>query len=400
MGGSGPPLATPLPVQAHGGRSLHLHARFNWPVWTSLAEAVHQAPTGAPDATQAPAPAAAAPADLPRGVPEPGAGSGLAALCTGDEQVAKVIDKLRRVLDRDIPVLILGETGTGKTWLARAIHADSARAHQAFVTVNCAALPDTSLEVELFGCEDGAFNGSRRRSQVGKIMQANGGTLFLNAIGELPIALQARLLRVLQERRLTPLGSSQSVAVDLSVVCATRRNLREMVDTEQFHEGLFYRLNGLAVRLPALRERSDLAALVQQILERENPGHSVQLSPELVPVFRHCLWPGNLRQLFNVLRTASVMAAGEPMITSAHLSDDFLEDARSRPPMLDAATATPPPAPGHATRSLQALEIEAMREALDSAGGNLAEAARRLGVSRNTLYRKLRWNLQPPAKLR
>ena len=322
-------------------------------------------------------------------------------------------DKIRRVLNRDIPILVLGETGTGKELLARAIHCDSARAKQPFVAVNCASIPDTLIEAELFGYEDGAFTGARRKGQVGKIVQANGGTLFLDEIGDMPLALQAHLLRVLQERQVTPLGSTKSVAVDVSIICATHRNLREMIEGKQFREDLFYRLNGLAVRLPGLRERSDLAALVQRILDRENPNRRLRLAPEVVRLFQHYHWPGNVRQLFNVLRTASVMAANEPVITTEHLSDDFLEDARSRLPPEAAAPPEPAPTPPAATvstgpapqapaapaavqanntRSLEELEIEAIRHALDAAGGNISEASKRLGVSRNTIYRKLRWN--------
>jgi transcriptional regulator with PAS, ATPase and Fis domain len=448
------PLSTPMPVQLNGGRPFHIHARFNWPVWTSLAEAVSQSPSSASTASdacaQGPATEAAAKPGLPAGTGQAAGarneriGSGLAHLRTGDEQVASVIDKIRRVLDRDIPILVLGETGTGKELLARAIHCDSARAKQPFVAVNCASIPDTLIEAELFGYEDGAFTGARRKGQVGKIVQANGGTLFLDEIGDMPLGLQAHLLRVLQERQVTPLGSTKSVAVDVSIICATHRNLREMIEAKQFREDLFYRLNGLAVRLPALRERSDLMTLVQRILDRENPNRRLRPSADVVKLFEHYHWPGNVRQLFNVLRTASVMAAGEPVITREHLSDDFLEDASLRLPTQEQAAAQPvaavpmstpmaapspsaaatpaAPATTHAApvaeaslpqpsalgsspraaapaapaglhgRSLEELEIEAIRHAVDAAGGNISEASKRLGVSRNTIYRKLRWN--------
>ncbi|WP_088279757.1 sigma-54-dependent Fis family transcriptional regulator [Ideonella sp. A 288] len=420
------PLATPMPVQLNGGRQFHIHARFNWPVWTSLAEAVSAAPQATGEArADALAPAdAGAKAAAPR---NDRASSGLGQLRTGDAQIDSVVDKIRRVLDRDIPVLILGETGTGKELLARAIHVDSVRSKQPFVAVNCASIPDSLIEAELFGYEDGAFTGARRKGAVGKIVQANGGTLFLDEIGDMPVGLQAHLLRVLQERQVTPLGSSKSVAVDVSIICATHRNLREMIEAKQFREDLFYRLNGLAVRLPALRERSDLMALVRRILDRENPNRRLQLAADVVRLFEHYHWPGNVRQLFNVLRTASVMAASEAVITREHLSDDFLEDAQARLPAQAAASvASPVQGPGHAgspaaargatgaaaapqaaigeasraaapprpgTRSLEELEIDAIRQAVDDAGGNISVAAKRLGVSRNTIYRKLRWNV-------
>jgi transcriptional regulator of acetoin/glycerol metabolism len=283
--------------------------------------------------------------------------------------------------------------------------------------VNCASIPETLIEAELFGYEDGAFTGARRKGQVGKIVQASGGTLFLDEIGDMPVALQAHLLRVLQERQVTPLGSTKSVAVDVSIICATHRNLREMIEAKQFREDLFYRLNVLAVRLPPLRERSDRMALVRRILERECPTRRLQLDAEVIELFERYPWPGNVRQLFNVLRTATVMAAQDSLITARHLSDDFLEEARAhraRGPAAGVAGAAPaaaacapipaaaPVAPAAAakapaeapaqTRSLEEMEIDAIRAAVEACGGNISEASKRLGVSRNTIYRKLRWN--------
>ena len=453
------PLATPMPVHLNGGRQFHIHARFNWPVWTSLAEAVSGATEPSAGSVRT-LPAAAAgqqtggattPADQPlaesarstgRGGETPASpGSGLAQLRTGDTQMASVVDKIRRVINRDIPILILGETGTGKELLARAIHVDSVRSKQAFVAVNCASIPETLIEAELFGYEEGAFTGARRKGAVGKLVQANGGTLFLDEIGDMPVALQAHLLRVLQERQVTPLGSSKSVPVDVSIICATHRNLREMIDRKAFREDLFYRLNGLAVRLPPLRERSDLLALVRRILDQlaEPSRASRRLQPDadVLRLFQHYAWPGNVRQLFNVLRTAAVMASGDALITREHLSDDFLEEARaSQPGGIDAdltaaaasaavavtqpaaaagqlpsgnaansdptgpgsADAAPrgpawSPAPALPQRSLEAIELDAIRLAVEAAKGNISEASKRLGISRNTIYRKLRWNV-------
>ena len=452
------PLATPMPVHLNGGRQFYTHARFNWPVWTSLAEAVsgatepsagsvrtlpaaaaQQAGSAAGSADALPAPQAQAGS---RGGAEalPGASSGLAQLRTGDAQMGSVVDKIRRVIDRDIPVLILGETGTGKELLARAIHVDSVRHRQAFVAVNCASIPETLIEAELFGYEEGAFTGARRKGAVGKLVQANGGTLFLDEIGDMPVALQAHLLRVLQERQVTPLGSSKSVPVDVSIICATHRNLREMIDRKAFREDLFYRLNGLAVRLPPLRERSDLLALVRRILDQlaapARAGRRLQPDADVLLLFQHYAWPGNVRQLFNVLRTAAVMASDDALITREHLSDDFLEEARASlpggagdtPPAAaaapalavrpGAAVASPAasasaadaaaghsaaeaaphgpawsPAPALPQRSLEAMELDAIRLAVEAAKGNISEASKRLGISRNTIYRKLRWNV-------
>ena len=476
------PLSTPMPVHLNGGRQFYIHARFNWPVWTSLAEAVGGTASSAAlqprepgpvsvsvsatllatapsAAVSAPAAAASSSGSNNSAAQSGAATGGLAQLQTGDAQFASLIDKIRRVIDRDIPMLILGETGTGKELLARAIHMDSVRAKQPFVAVNCASIPETLIEAELFGYEDGAFTGARRKGQVGKIVQASGGTLFLDEIGDMPVALQAHLLRVLQERQVTPLGSNKSVTVDVSIICATHRNLREMIDRKAFREDLFYRLNGLAVRLPPLRERSDLLALVRRILDQlDEPGRSNQqagrvrhLTPdaEVLRLFQHYAWPGNVRQLFNVLRTAAVMAAGEPLITRAHLADDFLEEAiagvpaggaagvpaavanaapaaaapafaaaaaaadgdaawagtalaqaapQAQPQQPPAAQQRPPsPAwsdgPAAPPRSLEEMEIAAIRQAVDAAKGNISEASKRLGISRNTIYRKLRWNV-------
>ena len=453
------PLATPMPVHLNGGRQFHIHARFNWPVWTSLAEAVSGATEPSAGSVRT-LPAAAAgqqtggattPADQPlaesarstgRGGETPASpGSGLAQLRTGDTQMASVVDKIRRVINRDIPILILGETGTGKELLARAIHVDSVRSKQAFVAVNCASIPETLIEAELFGYEEGTFTGARRKGAVGKLVQANGGTLFLDEIGNMPVALQAHLLRVLQERQVTPLGSSKSVPVDVSIICATHRNLREMIDRKAFREDLFYRLNGLAVRLPPLRERSDLLALVRRILDQlaepSRASRCLQPDADVLRLFQHYAWPGNVRQLFNVLRTAAVMASGDALITREHLSDDFLEEARaSQPGGIDAdltaaaasaavavtqpaaaagqlpsgnaadsdptgpgsADAAPrgpawSPAPALPQRSLEAIELDAIRLAVEAAKGNISEASKRLGISRNTIYRKLRWNV-------
>ncbi len=247
---------------------------------------------------------------------------------TGDAQIDAVLGKVERVLNRDIPLLILGETGTGKELLARAVHHDSDRGKQAFVAVNCASIPETLIEAELFGYEDGAFTGARRKGAAGRIVQANAGTLFLDEIGDMPLTLQARLLRVLQERSVTPLGSHKSIDVDIAVTGATHRNLREMISAGTFREDLYYRLNGLVVKLPALRERSDLAVMAQRILQAECPRATPQISTAVMDLFEKYSWPGNVRQLANVLRTAAVMAAGEAQITEQHLSDDFLDDAR------------------------------------------------------------------------
>ncbi|ANA34840.1 sigma-54-dependent Fis family transcriptional regulator [Ralstonia mannitolilytica] len=320
----------------------------------------------------------------------------LDALDTGDAQIKSVIGKLRKVIGKDITIMVLGETGTGKELQARAIHADSPRHAGPFVAVNCASIPEALIESELFGYEEGAFTGARKKGGIGKMVLANGGTLFLDEIGDMPLHLQARLLRALQERAVSPLGSSKLVQVDVAVVCATHRNMREMVASGQFREDLYYRLNGLVVRLPALRERSDLDAVANKLLQQEQAG-APPLSASVAQMFRSYHWPGNIRQLSNLLRTACLMAEGAPEITEDHLPDDFLEDWHARhgtpaaPAHAAAAPASPAPVAEAGTRPTRLADVETMAilAAVKAHNGNISAAAKALGISRNTVYRKI-----------
>ncbi|WP_394779483.1 sigma-54-dependent Fis family transcriptional regulator [Undibacterium sp.] len=321
---------------------------------------------------------------------KPQTSSGLTALKTGDAVLGSLIDKVSKVLGRDIPILITGETGSGKELLAQAIHQDSPRSSGPFVAVNCASIPETLIESELFGYEDGAFTGARKKGNTGKILQAHGGTLFLDEIGDMPLNMQARLLRVLQERTVTPLGSNKSVPVDITVICATHRNLRELIGKNAFRDDLYYRLNGLVLKLPPLRERSDIAALVRKMLaEPANAGFTV--ASDVMQLFQQHAWPGNLRQLDNLLRTAVIMADDTHEIRYEHLPEDFLEEAgalTASPAQAARAAAAETPAQLAPTGKLQDLELNAIQRALQEHGGNVSAAARSLGVSRNTVYRK------------
>jgi sigma-54 dependent transcriptional regulator, acetoin dehydrogenase operon transcriptional activator AcoR len=332
--------------------------------------------------------------------------STLQYLDTGDPQVSAVIHKLRMVSGKDIPVMILGETGTGKDLLAQAIHGDSNRSGQPFVSVNCASIPDNLIESELFGYEEGAFTGARKKGSIGKILQANGGTLFLDEIGDMPKHLQARLLRVLQERKVSPLGAGKEVEVDVAIVSATHKNLKDMIARSDFREDLYYRLNGLVVRLPALRERTDFDLVVQKIVKSlcEN-GQHIGISPRVMDIFKRYHWPGNFRQLHNLLRTAVVMVGNEGAIDMVHLPDDFLEELEhglphpvaqrlsipmqtSDPEMPEAPSAPPMPEPAVDSQKLQDVALSAMAQMLRLHKGNVSAAAKALGVSRNTIYRK------------
>ncbi len=408
------PLSPPMQLCLPTGQTLFVSARFDWPSRPVVA-GVHRGEVE--DVAEVRAPAAPL---AEATVPAPGSDasqrfSGLQYLRTGDPQLETVIQKVRRVLDKGIPLLVLGETGTGKELLARAVHHDSNRSRQPFVAVNCASIPESLIEAELFGYEEGAFTGARRKGAPGRLVQANGGTLFLDEIGDMPLPLQARLLRALQERSVTPLGSTKSIAVDIAVIGATHRNLREMIEQQSFREDLYYRLNGLALRLPALRERTDIEAIVRRILQAERPQDTPELSAQVLGMFRRYQWPGNIRQLANVLRTAAVMSAGERLITTHHLSDDFLEDIQRTvgaavmplphapapawsAPCEAASPVLPAPQPAFAAaepataRTLEQAEMDMIRATLDAVGGNISLASKQLGISRNTIYRKLRWN--------
>jgi transcriptional regulator of acetoin/glycerol metabolism len=326
--------------------------------------------------------------------------SSLRYLDTGDSQITAVIEKLLLVRGRDIPIMILGETGTGKDLLAQAIHNDSLRANHNFVSVNCASIPETLIESELFGYEEGAFTGAKRKGAIGKVQSAHGGTLFLDEIGDMPKHLQARLLRVLQERKVSPLGAGKEVDVDVAVICATNKNLKEMIAKGEFREDLYYRLNGLVVRLPALRERQDLEVVTRKILASvSHAAVPMGISNEVMALLRQYPWPGNFRQLFNLLRTAVVMAGDSEELQVGHMPEDFLDElnyvgsrqtaAATRPTEVRVETpAGSEPTPTHHNHNLEAVALEAMAQALRSAKGNVSVAAKMLGVSRNTIYRK------------
>jgi transcriptional regulator of acetoin/glycerol metabolism len=310
----------------------------------------------------------------------------------GDARMRCSIDKVRKVLGHDIPVMLEGESGTGKELFANAMHLSGSRRNGPFVALNCAALPESLIESELFGYQEGAFTGARRKGNIGKIRQADGGTLFLDEIGDMPLPLQARLLRVLQERTINPLGDTSSYRVDIAVVCATNRKLRNEIAAGRFREDLYYRLNGLLITLPSLREREDLLPLAQSILkEIAGSGRMVRLTDNVLDIFASHPWPGNVRQLHNVLRTAVALLGTADEITMEYLPEDFLEQHHENG--SQSSTADPAVADtsfSDVSLSLDHLEIQAIRNALQDCGGNVTAASRRLGISRNTLYRKTR----------
>ena len=305
----------------------------------------------------------------------------LAAIDTGDARLASCIERARKVLGKPIALLLKGESGAGKEVFARACHDSGPRAAGPFVAVNCAALPENLIESELFGYVAGAFTGARREGSPGRVREAHGGTLFLDEIGDMPLALQARLLRVLQEREVTPLGGGKAIRVDFILICASHRDLRAEVEAGRFRADLYYRINGMALMLPALRERSDFMVLAERMLSEVGERRDVGIEATLAAALAGYRWPGNLRQLANVLRTAVAMLDdSEHLIGWRHLPDDISEDLRRPEPAND----------DDLPEDLRGLSDAAMQRAVAGAAGNFSEAARRLGVSRSTLYRRLR----------
>jgi two-component system NtrC family response regulator len=292
--------------------------------------------------------------------------------------------KVRLLIEKVAPtsstVLILGETGTGKELVARSLHEHSTRAAAPFVAVNCGGLPETLIESELFGHRKGAFTGADEH-RIGLFEVAHGGTIFLDEIGELPRAMQPKLLRVLESGEIRRVGENKPVIVDVRVVCATHRNLPEMVAAEEFREDLMYRINTFEIHLPPLRERiDDVPELARFLLARHRRGTrdaEAELAEDAIAALRSHVWPGNVRELANVIEHATILCESGP-IHRAHLPQRFdsrqlVGSARQRPGVM----------------TLRELEMEAIHDALERTGGNKPKAADQLGISLKTLYNKL-----------
>jgi transcriptional regulator of acetoin/glycerol metabolism len=340
----------------------------------------------------------------------PGAGEPLDALDAlhhGDPVMHANVETAKRVMERNVSVVLLGETGTGKERFARAMHLAGNRASRPFVAINCASIPESLVESELFGYRAGAFTGASKEGQRGKLLQANGGTLFLDEIGDMPVALQARLLRVLEEREVVPLGGETPVRLDIRVVSATHCDLAKKIESGTFREDLYYRLQGVTFTMPPLRERLDRGALIRQLaLEESDPGSPVELDDQLLALLERQRWPGNLRQLRHLLRT--MIALRETDRLGLHdLPPEFHPDQAEAtlPPAAAscqaAATAPAAPAnkPGDGLNPFECAEREVLLQELKRHQWNLSGVARELNISRNTLYRKLqRLNIEHPDK--
>jgi len=303
---------------------------------------------------------------------------------------AKIQDVLRmisRLKDTHTPVLIAGESGTGKELVARAVHFRGSLASRPFVAVDCGSLVPTLIESELFGYEKGAFTGALR-SKAGLFQTANGGTIFLDEIGELPLEMQAKLLRVLQEKEVRPVGSNQKLKVDVRVIAATNRDLETEYRNGTFRKDLYFRLNVVTIHLPALRERrSDIPMLVHWFLDRYVPGGSVQVTNSAMKCLLQYEWPGNVRELENCIERA--VALGDRKLIDL---DDLPPTIASASPISESSGA--PQGTGLSGTDLEDIERATIQRVFEQVKGDKALAGRMLGISRATLYRKLkRYNI-------
>ena len=320
-------------------------------------------------------------------------GSALDELNLGDPVMARAIQAAKHVASRDVPILLIGETGTGKELFARALHAASERAEKPFVAVNCAAIPEALIANELFGYRAAPHAAVPREGQRGKIAQANGGTLFLDEIDALPLSVQAQLLRVLEEREMIALDTETPVKVDIRLISAAHSPLEESTPRGAFRDDLFYRLQGLVLTLPRLRDRTDRRELVLHVFAQEAAATpAVSLGEEVIQALCAYQWPGNIRQLRNVLRAMIALRRADRLELR-----DVPAECSLRPAPSDLA----PPPETAALNALGKAERDALLHELEWEHGNISHVARKLGVSRNTLYRKMQrlhilWPLKKP----
>ncbi|AMS18742.1 sigma-54-dependent Fis family transcriptional regulator [Pseudomonas synxantha] len=300
----------------------------------------------------------------------------LPGICLGDPALQNDFRRAVRVFERDVPLLINGETGSGKEAFAKAVHQASQRADKPFIALNCAAIPESLIESELFGYRAGSFTGALKEGMRGKLQQADGGTLFLDEIGDMPLALQTRLLRVLEDRLVVPIGG-EAQAVNVRIISATHRNLLERMQDGSFREDLYYRLNGLEIGLPPLRERSDKAQLLDFLLAQEAGRLAVVLDARARQALLGYAWPGNVRQLRTVLRT--LVALNESGKVS--LEELPREVRQARPEPVSEA---------YQGAVLDDAERRVLLDTLEQQCWHMTQTASCLGLSRNTLYRKLR----------
>ena len=307
-----------------------------------------------------------------------------------DAHMRKNLAVGRQLFAKQVPILLQGATGTGKEAFARALHYSGLWSDKPLVTVNCAAIPESLIESELFGYTRGAFTGAVKEGRIGKILQSNGGTLFLDEIGDMPLMLQTRLLRVIEEREVVPLGSDQPIPVNLHVISATHRDIGQMIKNGEFREDLYYRLNGITLQLPLLRDREDKADLIRALLQQETADQDpVEIAEDAFQTLLDYAWPGNIRQLRNALRTASALCR-DGAIRLSNLPQEILHnDARPNPPPVTGNSSAAPPAMALPSAALRDAECAALLRELERMHWNISRTAQALGISRNTLYRKI-----------
>jgi len=311
-----------------------------------------------------------------------------------DPQMLRNVRSAYRIADSGVSVLIQGPTGSGKEAFAHAMHLVSRRAERPFVAVNCAAIPETLIESELFGYKPGAFTGARKEGMRGKILQSAGGTLFLDEIGDMPLTLQTRLLRVLEEQEIVPLGSETAIKVDLHVIAASHRNLREMIASGTFREDLYYRLNGITLELPALRDRADKERVIHHALAAETGnGRPAAIEMDALQRLLAYPWPGNVRELRNVIRTALAICEGG-VVRGIDLPREIRESQSNIAPMAAQPAVAQSSSPSN---PLKAAERAALVRVIAECHGNMTRVAAQLGMSRNTLYRRMKRHAIPLA---
>jgi transcriptional regulator of acetoin/glycerol metabolism len=314
-----------------------------------------------------------------------------------DPQMLRNVRSAYRIADSGVSVLIQGPTGSGKEAFAHAMHLVSKRAERPFVAVNCAAIPETLIESELFGYKPGAFTGARKEGMRGKILQSAGGTLFLDEIGDMPLTLQTRLLRVLEEQEIVPLGSESAIKVDLHVIAASHRNLREMIASGTFREDLYYRLNGITLELPALRERADKERVIHHALAAETGnGRPAAIEMDALQRLVAYPWPGNIRELRNVIRTALAICEGG-VVRGMDLPREIRESGSNTPSLMPAGVIGTGGEPACPVNPLRAAERAALVRVIAECHGNMTRVAAQLGMSRNTLYRRMKRHAIPLA---
>jgi transcriptional regulator of acetoin/glycerol metabolism len=331
----------------------------------------------------------AAPAAVPEAAGDPARKSGQHHVGE-DALMRKNLTFGRQLFAKQVPILLQGATGTGKEAFAKALHHSGSWSDKPFVTVNCAAIPESLIESELFGYTRGAFTGAVKEGRVGKILQSNGGTLFLDEIGDMPLMLQTRLLRVIEEREVVPLGSDQPIAVNLHVISATHRDILLMIQSGEFREDLYYRLNGITLHLPLLRDRGDKPDLIRTLLQEENPdSESIEIAEDAFQKLLSYSWPGNIRQLRNALRTASALCR-DGIIRMSNLPQEILHtETRANHPANPAAADGAATAMNLPSAALREAECAALLRELERMHWNISRTAHALGISRNTLYRKI-----------